>query len=181
MVAKTLKPIACTMSPLISTYALNNNTIQSPLERRERWSWSVFLRLVYPALQYRRERQSLLDLLSEFGLISDGWLGSISPSGSWANALETECWRSPSLRLSYPVLQYLREWPTPTVIISDMNTVVKPKHPSSLPCICKIASFPQNKIIPLKGAPPPPPPMSSSEDKTGVKLIIIINKPQQTP
>ena len=27
----------------------------------------------------RRERPSLLDLLSEFGLISDGWLGSISP------------------------------------------------------------------------------------------------------
>ena len=28
---------------------------------------------------YRRGRPSLLDLLSEFGLISDGWLGSISP------------------------------------------------------------------------------------------------------
>ena len=27
----------------------------------------------------RRERPSLLDLLSEFGLISDGWLGSTSP------------------------------------------------------------------------------------------------------
>ena len=26
-----------------------------------------------------KERPSLLDLLSEFGLISDGWLGSISP------------------------------------------------------------------------------------------------------
>ena len=30
---------------------------------------------------------------------------------------------------SYPVLQYLREWPTPTVIIFDMNTVVKPQQP----------------------------------------------------
>ena len=49
---------------------------------------------------YRRERPSLLDLLSEFGLISDGWLGSISPLGDWANALE--CWRSPSLRLVIP-------------------------------------------------------------------------------
>ena len=47
-----------------------------------------------------RERPSLLDLLSEFGLISDGWLGSISPLGDWANALE--CWRSPSLRLVIP-------------------------------------------------------------------------------
>ena len=37
------------------------------------------LRLVYPVLQYRQERPSLLNLLSEFGLISDGWLGSISP------------------------------------------------------------------------------------------------------
>ena len=48
-----------------------------------------------------RERPSLLDLLSEFGLISDGWLGSINrvyiSFGDWANALE--CWRSPSLRL----------------------------------------------------------------------------------
>ena len=30
---------------------------------------------------------------------------------------------------SYPVLQYLREWPTPTVIIFDMSTVVKPQQP----------------------------------------------------
>ena len=29
----------------------------------------------------------------------------------------------------YPVLQYLREWPTPTVIIFDMSTVVKPQQP----------------------------------------------------
>ena len=38
--------------------------------------------------------------LSEFWLISDGWLGSISPLGDWANALE--CWRSPSSRLVIP-------------------------------------------------------------------------------
>ena len=54
---------------------------------------------------YRRERPSLLDLLSEFGLISDGWLGSISPLGDWANALE--CWRSPSLRLVIPGIAVL--------------------------------------------------------------------------
>ena len=30
--------------------------------------------MVYPVLQYRRQSPSLLDLLSEFGLISDGWL-----------------------------------------------------------------------------------------------------------
>ena len=32
-----------------------------------------------PGIAVRPERPSLLDLLSEFGLISDGWLGSISP------------------------------------------------------------------------------------------------------
>jgi hypothetical protein len=30
---------------------------------------------------------------------------------------------------SYPILQYLREWPTSTVIV-DMSTLVKPQHPS---------------------------------------------------
>ena len=34
---------------------------------------------------------------------------------------------------SYPVLQYLREWPTPTVIIFDMSTVVKPQQPPPPP------------------------------------------------
>ena len=86
------------------------------------------LRLVYPVLQYCRERPSLLDLLSEFGLISDGWLGSISPSGDWANALE--CWRSPSLRLVIPGIAV-----SPGVTHSDSHhlwhgTVVKPEHPS---------------------------------------------------
>ena len=38
------------------------------------WDWSTRY------CTNRRERPSLLDLLSEFGLISDGWLGSISPS-----------------------------------------------------------------------------------------------------
>ena len=40
-----------------------------------KWSWFLSLRLVYPVLRYRRELPSLLDLLSEFGLISDVWLG----------------------------------------------------------------------------------------------------------
>ena len=37
----------------------------------EKWSWFLSLILVYPVLQYRRERP----LFIEFGLISDGWLG----------------------------------------------------------------------------------------------------------
>ena len=78
----------------------------------------------------RRERPSLLDLLSEFGLISDGWLGSISPLGDWANALE--CWRSPSLRLVIPGIAV-----SPGVTHSDSRivfvtgTVVKPQQPTN--------------------------------------------------
>ena len=85
---------------------------------------------------YRRERPSLLDLLSEFGLISDGWLGSISPLRDWANALE--CWRSPSLRLVIPGIavlpgvthsdshhlwyEHCRKTPTTTTILQTMQT-----------------------------------------------------------
>ena len=96
--------------------------------RLENWSrrnWSTRY------CTYRRERPSLLDLLSEFGLISDGWLGSISPLGDWAKHLSVEGLRP--WDWSYPVLQYLREWPTPTVIIFDMSTVVKPQQPPP-PC-----------------------------------------------
>ena len=50
--------------------------------------------------------------------------------GDRADALE--CWRSPSLRLVKPVLQYLRKWPIPTVIIFDMSTVVKLQQPPPL-------------------------------------------------
>ena len=64
----------------------------------------------------RRERPSPLDLLSEFGLISDGWLGSISPLEIEPMHLSVEGLRP--WDWSYPVLQYLREWPTPTVVSS---------------------------------------------------------------
>ena len=99
-------------------------------KRSENWSRSLSLRLVYPVLQYRRERSSLLGLLSEFGLISGGWLGSISPSGDWANALE--CWRSPSLRLVIPGIAV-----SPGVTHSDSHhlwnaTVVKTRYPPRL-------------------------------------------------
>ena len=73
-----------------------------------------------------RERPSLLDLLSEFGLISDRWLGSL---GDWANALE-------GLKVSIletGIAVYLREWPTPTVVIIDMALSLSPNiHPSIL-------------------------------------------------
>ena len=80
---------------------------------------------------YRRERPSLHDLLSEFGLISDGWLGSISPLEIGPMHLSVEGLRP--WDWSYPVLQYLREWPTPTVIIFDMALSLNPNiHPTCL-------------------------------------------------
>ena len=80
--------------------------------------------MVYPVLQYRLERPSLLDLLSEF---SDGWLGAISPSGDWANALGR--WRSPTSWLVIPGIAV-----SPEVTHSDRHhhwhrTAVKPQHP----------------------------------------------------
>ena len=74
------------------------------------WGWSTRY------CTNRRERPSLLDLLSEFGLISDGWLGSISPLEIGPMHLSVEGLRH--WDWSYPVLQYLREWPTPTVVSS---------------------------------------------------------------
>ena len=50
-----------------------------------------------------RERPSFLDLLSEFGLISDGWLGSISPLEIEPMHLSVEGLRP--WDWSYPVLQ----------------------------------------------------------------------------
>ena len=74
------------------------------------WDWSTRY------CTNRRERPSFLDLLSEFGLISDGWLGSISPLEIEPMHLSVEGLRP--WDWSYPVLQYLREWPTPTVVSS---------------------------------------------------------------
>ena len=74
------------------------------------WDWSTRY------CTNRRERPSLLDLLSEFGLFSDGWLGSISPLEIGPMHLSVEGLRP--WDWSYPVLQYLREWPTPTVVSS---------------------------------------------------------------
>ena len=82
--------------------------------------------------QYRRKRPSLLDLVSEFGLISDGWLSSISSLGDWANAIE--CWWPPSLRL---VILGKSIAVPPGVTHSDSHqiwhgTVVRPQHPSNV-------------------------------------------------
>ena len=79
------------------------------------WDWSTRY------CTNRRERPSLLDLLSEFGLISDGWLGSISPLEIGPMHLSVEGLRP--WDWSYPVLQYLREWPTPTVVSSSSRVL----------------------------------------------------------
>ena len=102
---------------------------------REKWSWSLSWDWSTRYCTNRRERPSLLDLLSEFGLISDGWLGSISPLEIGPMHLSVEGlipwdW-------SYPVMQYLREWPTPTVT----GTVVKPQQPPCRiqQCMCSVS------------------------------------------
>ena len=86
------------------------------------WDWSTRY------CTNRRERPSLLDLLSELGLISDWMVGLYISFGDWANALE--CWRSPSLRLVIPGIAV-----SPGVTHSDSRivfvtgTVVKPQQP----------------------------------------------------
>ena len=86
------------------------------------WDWSTRY------CTNRRERPSLLDLLSEFGLISDGWLGSISPLEIGPMHLSVEGLRS--LRLVIPGIAV-----SPGVTHSDSRivfvtgTVVKPQQP----------------------------------------------------
>ena len=80
--------------------------------------------VVQPALQYRRwQRPSLLHLLSEFGLIPDGWLDSISSLRDWPMQLSAEGYhlRDWSLQL-YPGVNHSKSrhhW---------HGTVVKPHH-----------------------------------------------------
>ena len=100
---------------LIFNLFLNMNSRGVHLSRRSDlglcpWDWSTRY------CTNHRERPSLLDLLSEFGLISDGWLGSISPLEIGSMHLSVAGLRP--WDWSYPVLQYLREWPTPTVVSS---------------------------------------------------------------
>ena len=91
------------------------------------WDWSARY------CTYRWERPSLLDLLAvrfQINFWLDGW-GSTSPLeiGPMHLSVEGLCpwdW-------SYPVLQYLREWPTPTVISSlsqvlSLNTNQQTNH-----------------------------------------------------
>ena len=76
------------------------------------WDWSARY------CTYHRERPSLLDLLAVRFRINfwlDGW-GSISPLEIGPMHLSVEGLRP--WDWSYPVLQYLREWPTPTVVSS---------------------------------------------------------------
>ena len=76
------------------------------------WDWSARY------CTYRRERPSLLDLLAVRFRINfwlDGW-GSISPLEIEPMHLSVEGLRP--WDWSYLVLQYLREWPTPTVVSS---------------------------------------------------------------
>ena len=63
----------------------------------EKWSWSLSETGLPGIAVPPGATTSHLDLLSEFGIISDGWLGFYISFGDWVNILEF--WRSPSLRL----------------------------------------------------------------------------------
>ena len=88
------------------------------------------LRLIYPVLQYRRERTVHFSYLTVQHLWINFWrmVGLyISMGPHWANALE--CWRSPSWK--YPVLQMTSgRWPTPTCHCRlNPNIHPHPSHP----------------------------------------------------
>ena len=93
-----------------------------------KWSWSLSLRLVYPVLH--KPSGATITSRSTVRIRINFWrMVGLSPLEIGPMHLSVE-----GLRLwdwSYPVLQYLREWPTPTIIIVDMSTVVKPQQPTS--------------------------------------------------
>ena len=72
----------------------------------EKWSWSLSLYWDRTGIAQTAgsDHHYLLDLLSKFGLISDGWLGSISPLEIGPMHLSVEGLRP--WGWSYPVLQY---------------------------------------------------------------------------
>ena len=67
---------------------------------REKWSWSLSLRLVYPVLH--KPPGATITSRSAVRIRINFWrmVGLYISFGDWANALE--CWRSPSLRLVIP-------------------------------------------------------------------------------
>ena len=69
-------------------------------ERREEWSWSLSLRLVYPVLH--KPPGATITSRSAVRIRINFWrmVGLYISFGDWANALE--CWRSSSLRLVIP-------------------------------------------------------------------------------
>ena len=98
---------------------------------REKWSWSLSLRLVYPVLH--KLPGATITSRSAVRIRINFWrvVGLYISFGDWANALE--CWRSPSLRLVIPGIAV-----SPGVTHSDSRivfvtgTVVKPQQPTSL-------------------------------------------------
>ena len=97
---------------------------------REKWSWSLSLRLVFPVLH--KPPGATITSRSAVRIRINFWrmVGLYISFGDWANALE--CWRSPSLRLVIPGIAV-----SPGVTHSDSRvvfvtgTVVKPQQPTN--------------------------------------------------
>ena len=106
------------------------NSIVSVVEK-EKWSWSLSLRLVYPVLH--KPPGATITSRSAVRIRINFWrmVGLYISFGDWANA--HECWRSPSLRLVIPGIAV-----SPGVTHSDSRivfvtgTVVKPQQPPLL-------------------------------------------------
>ena len=84
-----------------------------------KWSWSLSLRLVYPVLH--KPPGATITCWSAVRIRINFWrmVGLYISFGDWATRpmhLSVEGLRP--WDWSYPVLQYLREWPTPTVVSS---------------------------------------------------------------
>ena len=111
---------------------LNIQWKKKKIDKIEKWSWSLSLRLVYPVLH--QPPGANITSRSAVRIRINFWrmVGLYISFGDWANALE--CWRSPSLRLVIPGIAV-----SPGVTHSDSRivfvtgTVVKPQQPPPHP------------------------------------------------
>ena len=134
---KLVKPMCLSVSLFIKQYELASAGVWLVGSEKEKSElglcpWDCSARYC----TNRRGRPSLLHLLSGFGLISDWWLVSISPL-----EIEQMHFSAEGLRpwdWSYPVLQYLREWPTPTVFVTGAVVGHQPPRVAGIKTLCAL-------------------------------------------
>ena len=128
LLSRGLARVAFWALPASIKRSFNEPESEERSEGREKWSWSLSLRLVYPVLH--KPPGATIISRSAVRIRINFWrmVGLYISFGDWANALE--CWRSPSLRLVIPGIAV-----SPGVTHSDgrivfvTGTVVKPQQP----------------------------------------------------